>query len=35
MLLATLYWRQTENAFTDVILPLSDGTFLIPAREPG
>jgi outer membrane receptor protein involved in Fe transport len=28
MLLATLYWRQTENGFTDVVLPLGDGAFL-------
>jgi outer membrane receptor protein involved in Fe transport len=35
MLLATLYWRQTENAFTEVVRPLADGTFLTTRENLG
>jgi outer membrane receptor protein involved in Fe transport len=35
MLLATLYWRQTENGFTDVVRPQSDGTFLSTRENLG
>ncbi len=35
MLLATLYWRQTEHGFTEVVQPLPDGTFLTTRENLG